>query len=140
MLLGLAALAFAAFACSEAVAQGGTWETKASLPTARYAPSAGVVNDILYIIGGCSTSVQGCGDPTATVEAYNLGTNTWTTVASMPTARGFHASAVVNGLIYVVGGTGAGGSDVSTVEVYDPATNSWSTSASKTRGCYVYLK
>src|SRR5437899_10589569 len=56
----------------------GTWTTKAPMPTARWGLAAGVVNGILYAIGGGGTS--GFSDPTV-VEAYDLATNTWTTKA-----------------------------------------------------------
>jgi hypothetical protein len=41
------------------------------------------------------------------VEAYNPSTNTWTTVASMPTVRGQLAAATgLDGRIYAIGGGG----------------------------------
>ena len=51
--------------------------------------------------------------------------NSWTTLASMPTARGGLDAAVVDGKIYAIGG---GVSDKN--EEYDPTTNTWTTKAS----------
>jgi len=46
----------------------------------------------------------------------------------MPTSRGFHSANVVDGKIYVIGGSQDASPDRShvwTVEVYDPATDTW---------------
>jgi N-acetylneuraminic acid mutarotase len=56
--------------------------------------------------------------------------NTWTTKASMPTARAQLGVAVVNGKIYAIGGgnnTAAGPTVLSVNEEYDSATNTWTT-------------
>jgi N-acetylneuraminic acid mutarotase len=52
--------------------------------------------------------------------------NSWTTMADMPTSRLGPGVAVVNGKIYVIGGTGGGGY-INTNEEYNPATNTWAT-------------
>lgn len=105
------------------------WTSKAAMPTARYGHAVGVVNGILYAVGGCSGSGF-CGvGPLTTVEAYDPATNTWTTKASMPTARDGLAGGVVNGILYAVGGYSEG-FDLATVEAYDPTTNTWTTKAS----------
>ena len=49
--------------------------------------------------------------------------NPWTRKADMPVARATHSSSVVNGKIYVIGGSGDVG--VSAVAEYDPATDTW---------------
>ena len=62
------------------------------------------------------------------MEEYDPVTDTWTTKSPMPTARGFHSANVVNGRIYVLGGSqdyNPGARHVQTVEVYDPATDTW---------------
>jgi hypothetical protein len=63
---------------------------------------------------------------------YDPSTNTWATMAPMPTPREY-ASAVVgaDGNIYVVGGMGDSGS-LSTVEIYNPTTDHWTTGPSLT--------
>lgn len=101
------------------------WSSKAPMPTPRELLAAGVVNNILYAVGGFS---QGSLN---TVEAYDPATNSWTTRAPMPTPRFGAAAGVVNGILYVVGGwNNLGGGLVGTVEAYDPATNSWTAKAS----------
>src|SRR5262249_28659903 len=71
----------------------GTWSAKAAMPTPRYEVGAGVINGILYAVGGHNASTA-----LNTVEAYDPTTNTWSTKASMPTARSA-AVAVVNGIL-----------------------------------------
>jgi hypothetical protein len=62
------------------------------------------------------------------VQAYNPGTNTWTTVTSMPTPRSALAAVTgVDGRIYAIGGLDINGKPVAVVEAYTVATNTWST-------------
>ncbi len=106
-----------------------TWTTKASMPTARHRLAVGVVNGILYAVGGSGNF----GSPAvvlATVEAYDPATNSWTTKASMPTARFDLAVVVANGTLYAIGGISSAVQGVATVEAYDPATDTWTTKAS----------
>jgi N-acetylneuraminic acid mutarotase len=95
------------------------------MPTARANVSVGVANNVLYVVGGFKTD-SGTTRALGTVEAYDPATNTWTTKAPMPTARGGTAAGVVNNVLYVVGGRSeAPPSYLDTVEAYDPATNTW---------------
>ena len=70
--------------------------------------------------------------------AYDPITDQWSARAARPTYRTGFASAVVNGLLYVIGGRGQVGDGPlsvtaddhkSHVEIYDPATDRWSTGA-----------
>jgi len=121
-----------------------SWSTKAPMPTARAGLEAATGPDgKIYAIGGVdnpgSYSGQSTlnGDIVGTVEAYDPTTNSWTTKASMPTARYFLAAATgPDGKIYTIGGLDSGSASVgtiagqgvgtSTVEAYDSTTNSWS--------------
>jgi len=118
ILLGLCV----ALASSQAFAQD-TWTTKAPMPTPRSHLAAGVVNGVLYAVGGYSN-----GNWLATVEAYDPTTDSWTTKAPMPTPRSHLAAGVVNGVLYAVGGY-SNGNWLATVEAYDPTTNTWTTKA-----------
>ncbi|MBI1929540.1 hypothetical protein HYR99_35505 [Candidatus Poribacteria bacterium] len=100
------------------------WSERASMPTPRSRLAIGVVNGVIYVIGGASPG----GDLNIN-EAYDPATDTWTTKASMPTPRAGAARGMVNGVIYVIGGHGPGGY-LNTNEAYDPATNTWTTKAS----------
>ena len=101
-----------------------TWTRKTPMPTARADPTVDVVNGILYAVGGW-IDLCGCTPGLDTVEAYDPVTDTWTTKTPIPTPRFHHASGVVDGIIYVVGGW-SGTAPLDTVEAYDPVTNSWS--------------
>ena len=59
--------------------------------------------------------------PTATVESAEAGPQQ----EERPLPRSFHAAAVVNGKIYVIGGAGADNKPVGSVQVYDPAPGTW---------------
>ena len=48
----------------------------------------------------------------------------------MPTGRVWASSAVINGILYVVGGNYGAGTDLAAVEAYDPTTDTWTTKAS----------
>jgi N-acetylneuraminic acid mutarotase len=113
-----------------------SWATVASMPTARYGLAAATgLDGRIYAIGGDTASPgtsPGSG-PLTTVEAYTPGTNSWATVAPMPTARLQLAAATgPDGRIYAIGGVngGNGSPSLNTVEVYTPSTNSWATVAS----------
>ncbi|MDO8413049.1 MAG: kelch repeat-containing protein [Gallionellaceae bacterium] len=108
------------------VGGSGAWVGKASMPTARFAMAAGIVNGTLYAVGGFNSS-----GALTTMEAYDPVTNTWTPKASMSTPRYLFAVEVVNSMVYAVGGdrTYPGGT-LATVEAYDPMTNTWIPKAS----------
>lgn len=56
--------------------------------------------------------------------------DSWIRKSDMPTARLGHATCVVNGKIYVIGGYPiADAPGLTTVEVYDPSTDTWTTKA-----------
>src|SRR6266550_4402280 len=65
--------------------------------------------------------------------AYSLGFNVWCSCwissAPMPTAREGAGVAVVNSVLYAVGGYNTSNGYLATVEAYDPATNTWTTKA-----------
>ena len=99
----------------------GTWVSEASMSAPRAGHAVGVVNGILYAVGGYGSR---------TVEVYGQVGLTWTPKASMSAPRGGHAVGVVNGILYAVGGYNYIGNQLATVEAYDPATNTWTPKAS----------
>jgi N-acetylneuraminic acid mutarotase len=82
------------------------------MPTALDFLGTGVINGKIYAVGGVSISYSDA------VEAYDPGTDTWTTEASMPTARELLTASVINGTLYAVGGYN--GNALSTVEAFSP--------------------
>ena len=112
-----------------------TWQTKASMPTPRADLSACVVNGKIYLIGGqVYSSISPYYVETDANEVYDPTTNTWSTAAPIPSAVYGYGSAVINGKIYIVGGSKSPGtvgtnSFVNSNQVYDPQANSWSLGA-----------
>lgn len=82
--------------------------------------SIGIValKNYIYAIGGQIGS-----NSTSIVERYDTNTNTWMERQSMSERRLGAGVAILNGLIYVVGGADVRA--LNTVEYYDPARNIW---------------
>lgn len=103
----------------------------APLPTGRNALGAAVVGDAIYAVGGRTAGGGPCSGfgagVLATVERYDIASDSWTTVASLPSPRQDLAAAAVGGKIYVFGGCDASGSIVGDVDVYNPTSDTWST-------------
>jgi hypothetical protein len=66
---------------------------------------------------------------TQPVKAAETAENSWTTMASMPTARYTVGVTAVNGKIYSIGGDRRSGFTAAN-EMYDPVTDTWTTKAS----------
>ncbi len=87
-----------------------TWTTIASMPTAR--DGVGVTagpGGLIYAVGGFSFESGPFGDVTGTVEAYNLTTNSWSTLSPLLVPE--YGPATVTGLdcrVYAIGGGGYG--------------------------------
>ena len=75
------------------------------------------MNGLLYAVGGAHPS---SGAAVATVEAYDPKANSWVRTGPMLTSRGSLGVAVVDGILYAVGGYNAFGT-LTTLEAYDPA-------------------
>lgn len=90
------------------------------MSTPRTALAIGVVDTKIYAIGGTSV-VQGPG--LATVEVYDLSTDTWMESRSMSTARVFLGAGTLNDKIYAVGGVaeGLGPAILPTLEAFAPS-------------------
>jgi N-acetylneuraminic acid mutarotase len=101
-----------------------TWETKASMPTARWDLVAETVNGKIYVIsgrtGGGKTSVK-------VNEVYDPNTDSWTNASSIPTPVSGPASAVVDKRIYVIGGQAEFNDPMNPGlnQIYDPETDTW---------------
>jgi N-acetylneuraminic acid mutarotase len=104
-----------------------SWQTKTSMPTARYGIEANVVDGKFYLIGGYeSFSIP---NKSAKVEVYDPVTDTWTTGSPLPTAVGEYASAVVDGKVYVISGSVSESAMTNLTQIYDPKTDKWSLGA-----------
>jgi N-acetylneuraminic acid mutarotase len=104
-----------------------TWVSLASMPTPRAGLGAAVVGNSIYAIGGRTGTTPCSGTPLATVERYDIASNTWTAVAPLPTARSDLAAIDHGGKIYAFGGCMGSFAATNLVDVYNPTTNTWST-------------
>lgn len=87
------------------------WKELAPMPSGRMLAAAGVVNGVIYVMGGCSLAPNDKGEGERTylneVLCYDPGSNSWARVsAEMPETLVGMANPlpVCNGKIYVVGG------------------------------------
>jgi Kelch motif protein len=109
----------------EVFGQGGRWTAKAPIPTPRAGLGVGVVNGILYAVGGRVYHDDGPSEDLPTVEAYDPSTNSWTTKSPMPTPRAYLSVGVVGGILYALGGFGSQGPVSTRLDAYDPVRNTW---------------
>jgi N-acetylneuraminic acid mutarotase len=111
-----------------ALAQGGTWETKASTPTLISGHAVGVAGGKLYSVGG-NNGAPCCNIFPAPTFVYDPATNTWTTKTTMSVRRKNLAAGVAGGILYAVGGDNDS-SYFATNEAYNPASDTWAAKAS----------
>ncbi|MBE0570947.1 MAG: hypothetical protein IH618_05315, partial [Ignavibacteriaceae bacterium] len=103
----------------------GSWSSGTLYPTTTYLGSGVTAGGYLFSIGGNTTS-------TLLTECYkyNVATDTWTTMASLPAGRRVHATAAVGNFVYAIGGSDAASVYQTTVYKYDITLDTWSTVAS----------
>ncbi|MBT0158627.1 hypothetical protein G4O51_01430 [Candidatus Bathyarchaeota archaeon A05DMB-2] len=118
-----------------------TWVSKVPMPTARALFGTAVFQGRVYCIGGYNGAAVFYGPESWNwkTEYYDVGANevydpvtdTWQTMASLPTPRFSVATNIVDGKIYVIGGHTMTdlGRTFNLNEVYDPATDTWTTKA-----------
>jgi N-acetylneuraminic acid mutarotase len=112
------------FGIKISLAQGGSWVKKKNMSVAKNLMSTGVVNGIIYAIGGSLDAYTSTSD----VEAYNAATDSWTAKAHLPQELCGTTAATVNDKIYVIGGSTSvlgEGYVVDNVYEYESDSNSW---------------
>lgn len=94
-----------------------TWESVASMPTARSSLAAATGRDgMIYVLGGYSIEVL------TVAERYNPRTNKWTALPPMPNPHSYFSAVVdAKGRIYAV----AGKPSFNSLERYDPKSRKW---------------
>jgi N-acetylneuraminic acid mutarotase len=102
------------------------WQTRAPMLVPRDHMSGATVNGAIYSIGGALDGDEHEKNQKR-VERYDPGTDKWTRVADMPTARSHITSStfVAGGMIIVAGGTNNGNIPSRDVAAYDPVANTW---------------
>lgn len=117
----------------------GKWEYLPSMPgPLKTAFGFVVIDEKLMVIGGL---VGDCYSAEASADAYSYDPilNRWILLSKMNVARYEFACSVVDGLVYAIGGHGAGGEGLSSVEVFDRQRNTWTLIESLRRprwGCF----
>src|SRR5262245_2362295 len=76
------------------------WTANAPMPAPLSFSGTGVLEGILYAVGGLSRSGK-----TGTMEAYDPATNAWSRRASLSFPRSGLAVAALDGVLYAIGGT-----------------------------------
>lgn len=105
------------------------WKNLASMPQGCFDLAAAVHNNILYVCGGIS-DVESKPVPVGECYLLNDGSDSWSPLAPMLTARQGHSMTPHNGKLVVVGGYrgsefGEGFKDCFDNEVYDIETRQW---------------
>jgi N-acetylneuraminic acid mutarotase len=99
--------------------QNDTWSLAVNMPSevtygAAAATAGFMAPQMLYVVGGLFMDSY-----SNSVEVYNEENTSWSTGASMPTARAYLGVVVVNDILYAIGGFD-GQNWLSTVEAYTP--------------------
>ena len=105
-----------------------TWENRTSIPSTRIGLQENVVDGKIYLIGGLIPSPLGVINPSSANDVYDPATDSWSTMAPIPTPVGGAPSAVLDDKIYIIGGANSGGPDyspINQVQIFDPKTNQW---------------
>ncbi|XP_028932662.1 kelch-like protein 2 isoform X1 [Ornithorhynchus anatinus] len=95
------------------------WTYIAEMSTRRSGAGVGVLNNLLYAVGGHDGPLV-----RKSVEVYDPAGNSWRQVADMNMCRRNAGVCAVNGLLYVVGGDD-GSCNLASVEYYNPTTDKW---------------
>src|SRR5260370_22016537 len=91
------------------------------MATARGGAAAAFIDDALFVIGGRMATGGPCTGPAlSVVERYDIKTNTWSTVPSLPTHRSDLAAVRRERKIFVFGGCDAFGNFTHELDEYPP--------------------
>ncbi len=108
----------------------GPWQEMASLPHPQAETVCVSLGGFIHVIGGRAPSGsrnRQWSDHIDTAEhwLYDPAADRWSAQAPLPTARNSAAGAIVNGVIYVIGGRTVRDGNTGAVEVYDPLADRW---------------
>lgn len=101
------------------------WDEAAQLPAAvlNYALAADEARGVYYLTGGAEAGALS--NVTSKVRVFNALSNQWSELPPMNAARQGHESALIDGRLYVIGGSGVTGL-LAGGEVYDFSAGKWS--------------
>jgi N-acetylneuraminic acid mutarotase len=89
-----------------------------------------VLNGMIYIVGGRDNDSGE--SKMASCEKYDTALDEWTSTQSLPTGADGQATAVIDDILYVVGGNQGSGT-IKILREYNPTTNTWITRANAPR-------
>ncbi|OXA37050.1 Ring canal kelch [Folsomia candida] len=103
----------------------GDWQTISSLSTRRSSVGVGVLNGMVYAVGGYDGASRQC---LSSVERYDAELDSWTTVAEMSARRSGAGVGVLENVLYAVGGHD-GPIVRKSAEKFDLVSNKWTSVA-----------
>jgi hypothetical protein len=92
----------------------GTWQTRAPMPTPRGLAAVGVIDGLVYVVGGQAP------DTTDLNQVYDPDADHWAPAAPLPSPRAGMAAGVVESGPYLCGGSCDGEKVLDTLQMYDP--------------------
>ncbi|KAL5015932.1 hypothetical protein ScPMuIL_005521 [Solemya velum] len=104
------------------------WKLLTNMPEPLHHTGAAMLDGYLYIIGGSvliSDDAENFNMPTKKCFRYDALTNGWATITPLQQARMYHSVAILEGVLYAVGGHNANSEPLKTAEFYNPDTNKW---------------
>ncbi|MFJ2397248.1 carboxypeptidase regulatory-like domain-containing protein [Streptomyces sp. NPDC087843] len=108
-------------------AAAGSWTPIADMPEPRTGAAGAFLNGTLYVVGGAYVKSHGeAGTISASAFAYHPASDSWSKTADLPKALQGAAVAVLDGKLYVLGGTTPDGTQSAAAYRYDPARATWS--------------
>ena len=108
----------------------GGWETLAPMAHPQSEAVTASLNGYIHVAGGRSPAGSRNREWTDHIDTdahwyFDPGDNRWRALAPLMTPRNSSAGAVVNGVLYVIGGRTVNDGNSAVVEVYDPLSDRW---------------
>ncbi|WP_053204657.1 S8 family serine peptidase [Jiangella muralis] len=109
-----------------------TWSPGPAMPHAIPSAGAAVLDDMLYVVGGC---IGDCGE--TEVLRLNAAAGRWETVADYPEPTAMVACGAIEHKLYCAGGAaGESPDDIASTYVYDPVADTWTRLADMPMGLW----
>lgn len=104
-----------------------SWSEKAAIPSLRNCPAVVTKDSLIYVIGGGGSKAS-VWEKTASVECYNIKSNTWERKGDLPYKLYKPAAIVVNNKLMVLGGSTTIGENTVTLDkvlIYNSESDEW---------------
>lgn len=97
------------------------WESVENMPTKRVFATPILVNNKLYVLGGCNIR----GRPLDAFEMFDMDTGIWLELEKLPRQRAQPTVLALDTLIYCIGGVDINQNPMKHVDVYDTVNKEW---------------